>query len=128
MNVYVYQADIYCEACGEAIRKRLTAEGKAPADPDDERTYDSDSYPKGPYPDGGGEADHAQHCGSQGDCLEPLGLEEGYQVGKFLENPLTSDGEYHVRELHREHPSVITKLWLEHYGLEPLPGFRRILS
>lgn len=81
MNVYQYQAALYCEHCGEEIRQRLTAEGKAPANPDDERTYDSDDFPKGPYGDGGGEADCPQHCDSC-DC--------------HLENPLTGDGEVYV--------------------------------
>lgn len=43
MDAYIYNADIYCEECGEAIRTRLTC----PGDPDDERSYDSDKYPKG---------------------------------------------------------------------------------
>ncbi len=43
----------------------------------DETAYDSDDFPKGPYPDGGGEADGPSYCD---DC------------GKFLENDLTDDG------------------------------------
>jgi hypothetical protein len=42
-----------------------------------ESDYDSDDLPKGPYADGGGEADTPQHCD---DCR------------RFLENPLTGDG------------------------------------
>ncbi len=44
---------------------------------------DSEQWPQGPYPDGGGEADCPQHC----DCC-----------GAFLENPLTDDGDSYVRE------------------------------
>ena len=77
MNAYIYQADIYCEDCGEKIREELNKSGKAPSDPSDEYTYDSDEYPKGPYPDGGGEADCEQICGA---CNEPL------------DNPLTDYG------------------------------------
>lgn len=82
MDVYIYQADIYSAEAGEAIRARLTAEGKAPADINDESSYDSDAFPKGPYPNGGGEADTPQHCDD---------------TGEFLENPLTPVGDAYVR-------------------------------
>lgn len=83
MDVYLYSAALYCADCGEKIRADLTAKGKAPEGPDDEHTYDSDAFPKGPYADGGGEADTPQHCDG---------------CGVFLENPLTSDGEVYVCE------------------------------
>ena len=83
MNVYQYQAALYCEHCGEEIRQLLTAEGKAPANPDDECTYDSDYFPKGPYPDGGGNADCPQHCDS---------------CHCHLENPLTAEGNHYTKE------------------------------
>lgn len=81
MNAYVYQSALYCEECISEIKLDLPVpEG---CDPDDERTYDSEDYPKGPYPDGGGEADSPQHC-------------DGCQL--FLENPLTRDGAEYVAE------------------------------
>ena len=83
MRVYIYQADIYSEEAGEAIRTFLASRGKAPLDPANESTYDSADYPKGPYPDGGGEADTPQHCAD---------------TGLFLENPLTEDGSAHVKQ------------------------------
>jgi hypothetical protein len=83
MDAYIYQADIYCEECGEGIREELDKAGQAPRDPEDESSYDSDQYPKGPYAEGGGEADTPQHCAS---------------CGVFLENPLSSDGEDYIRE------------------------------
>ena len=43
---YIYQADVWCDDCGRAICKRLKRAGKAPADPDDEWTFDSDEYPE----------------------------------------------------------------------------------
>ena len=85
MNVYVYQAALLCEDCGEATREQLT-EGQRRAgppwpdwwlDPNDEQSYDSDDYPKGPYDDGGGESDTPGHCD---------------QCSMFLENPLTTEG------------------------------------
>ena len=43
---YIYLADVWCDDCGRAICKRLKREGNAPANPDDEWTFDSDEYPK----------------------------------------------------------------------------------
>ena len=83
MNVYIYQAALLCEDCGKVQCQALIDAGKAPANPDDEYTYDTDDYPKGPYGDGGGEADCAQHCD---------------HCNTFLENPLTSHGAENVAE------------------------------
>jgi hypothetical protein len=76
MDVYVYQAALVCDDCGEAAKEACDANG-------DENTGDSDDYPQGPVADGGGEADCPQHCD---------------HCGVFLENPLTSDGMEYVRE------------------------------
>ena len=76
MNVYVYQAALLCEDCGVQTRNKLIHEGNGP-DCDDEQTYDSNDYPKGPYQDGGGESDTPNHCD---------------MCHAFLENPLTTDG------------------------------------
>jgi hypothetical protein len=71
MIVYVYRADLYCEACADRIKRKLTpSEG-------------SERYPQACYAAGGGEADTPQHCG---------------QCGVFLENPLTRDGLDYVAE------------------------------
>lgn len=83
MDVYMFQAALLCKWCGEQARKQLTDAGKAPTDPDDESSYDSDQFPKGPYSNGGGEADSPQHCD---------------MCALFLENPLTPDGDAYVRE------------------------------
>ena len=112
MNVYIYQADLLCEECGAEVRKDREAEGFV-IDWDDESSYDSDDYPKGPYPDGGGEADCPQHCGN---------------CHGFLENQLTSDGEDYVREavtrnwgtsgITSGNSGVISE-WVEFYGIRP---------
>jgi hypothetical protein len=88
LNAYIYCAALLCEPCGEAVIKELTQDGEAPADPSDESSYDSDQFPKGPYPDGGGEADTPQHCD---------------HCGEFLDNALTGDGETYVRDAFREY-------------------------
>ena len=108
-DAYIYRADLHCSKCGEKIREDLTAKGEAPEEPEDEYTYDSDDFPKGPYPDGGGEADCPQHCGT---------------CGCFLGNPLTGDGEEYVREVLREAKedgkplSPIEEMWAKFYKID----------
>lgn len=70
MKAYVYRAALHCESCGEAIKTRLDATRAPHIDPDNESSYDSDEYPKGPYDNGGGEADYAAHCDSCGVALD----------------------------------------------------------
>lgn len=117
MDAYIYNAEIFCEDCGEKIREDLTAAGKAPANPDDEHTYDSSEYPKGPISDGGGESDCVQHCGCGPDCINAIELDDGTKVGVLLENPLTSDGVEQLKESIRADPdNEVIKLWIEHYA------------
>ena len=104
MNVYMYQAALYCEHCGEEIRQRLMADGKAPANPEDEYTYYSDDFPKGPYPDGGGEADCPQHCDSCHCFLENEATPDGrnYIKESILDNLCSGDGDDEVIQIWRE--------------------------
>ena len=75
MNAYLFRAALICEDCCVKAKKEIClSEG---CDPENESSWDSDDYPKGPYSDGGGEADCPQHC-------------DHCQI--FLENPLTADG------------------------------------
>lgn len=106
MNVFMYRAALYCEPCGEAI---AAVTPKPPGfDSSKESTWDSDDYPKGPYGEGGGEADTAQHCDA---------------CGLFLENPLTAEGRRHVLEALREHfadgrgSADVLRTWVRHYGI-----------
>jgi hypothetical protein len=105
MDAYVYQAALWCGPC---IRQMLLDEALVEADFDhsdhdpahalqsalkvrgykEEADYDSDELPKGPYLDGGGQADTPQHCDA---------------CGTFLENPLTPDGYRYVNEAFIEH-------------------------
>lgn len=130
MDAYVYQAALLCEDCGRLQRRTLNqiasdeafgdgyagprvsvADDLAEAlgfDPDDEGSYDSDEYPKGPYPEGGGEADCPQHCD---------------QCGEFLENALTGEGVEYVREAIDEAraagrvDSPALTIWAEFYSV-----------
>jgi len=76
MDAYIYQGDLTCEDCKAKIERQLVKKGATD-------TGDSDDYPQGPYPDGGGEADTAQYCG---------------MCNVFLENPLTNYGSEDVKE------------------------------
>lgn len=67
---YIYQAELLCACCAENVTRDLVRDGQV-------NTGDSDDFPQGPFPDGGGEADCPQHCGV---------------CEAFLENPLTPDG------------------------------------
>ena len=101
MDVYLYQAALYCDDCGKAIRGKLAI--PPGADIDNEHTFDSNDYPKGPYSDGGGEADCPQHCDA---------------CNVFLENSLTGDGVDYVREMLRKRPNGKTaKHWADFYGI-----------
>ena len=117
MNVYIYAADIYCEDCGEDIRKQLTSEGFAPVDPENETAYDSGEFPKGPIPDGGGEADCPQHCGAADDCINAIEFPEGNKIGTWLENELTTDGVDYVREAIQK-GGEMAEMWAEWYREE----------
>lgn len=77
MNAFIYQAALHCPACIASVKAILDGSNQKPANVDDETTFDSDNYPKGPVADGGGESDSFQHCDS---------------CGEFLGNSLTTDG------------------------------------
>lgn len=110
MDVYVFQAALYCEDCGQRLEDELAARGT-------EDTGDSDDFPQGPCPDGGGEADAPQHCDNGPDCInaEPG---DGGAVGALLENPLTHEGQGYVEAAVTERPgSVVVRRWADFYGI-----------
>ena len=102
--MYVYQADILCNDCGERVRKQLTERSEAPADPNAENTYDSDQFPKGPYDDSE-ESDTPVHCSS---------------CHVFLKNQLTQAGYAYVAETLGDTDSgdlsEIEQTWADFYG------------
>lgn len=108
---YIYQADVWCDDCGRAICKRLKRDGKAPADPDDEWSFDSDDYPKRAGDDE--ESDTPQHCAAGADCLNAIELPNG-KVG-LLFGELTSDGVQYVKDAIAEGRTEVTDLWQEHF-------------
>lgn len=61
---------------------------------------------------------YACHCGAGADCLNAIVLADGRKIGAFLENPLTTDGVEYVQSAHRDDPSEVTRMWMEHYGID----------
>jgi hypothetical protein len=108
---YIYQADLWCDDCGELIREEITQEGEAPEDPDDECSYESDAFPKGPCPDD--ESDSPSHCAAGEDCLNADVLDDGRKVGAIVSG-LTDEGRRYVLEAD---DSPCVRLWREHFEL-----------
>lgn len=84
MKTYLYRGALYCEHCADRIKGNLRQRSPecVPITSDDESSYDSNDWPKGPFPNGGGEADTPQHCD---------------HCGEFLQNVLTNDGDSWLR-------------------------------
>ena len=106
---YIYRADVYCEHCGKAIRADLKTNGLAPEDELDHYSYDSDDYPKDAQVERE-ESDSPQHCAG---------------CGKFLHNPLTSEGYRYVQEklnatglksIYQGNMSIALKEWASWYS------------
>ena len=107
MQSYIYRAELWCEECAQQIIVKTPQ--TAGLDPSNESSWDSDDYPKGPYPNGGGESDSPQHCAG---------------CGLFLENPLTEDGRRYVREaltLPTSNPAILAQ-WSAFYGIRENPA------
>lgn len=139
----IYDADIYCDDCTDAIKRRLAydlwhsgissecpdgtkvAEFDSLADLDaylrsmDERTYDSDAYPK--WCRDLEESDCPQHCAAGADCLNCIECSDGSDYGYFFGNSLTSEGENYVRETVRDAlindyiDSLAVEFWMPYY-------------
>jgi hypothetical protein len=114
---YIYQADLYCNSCGQEIIDRLTLECKAPEDPENEYSYDSDDFPK--YVDAESEeSDSPQHCGNHEDCLEAETLPNGRKIGALLGTCLTSYGLEYVLDCIKNDPnSEVVAFWKEQFDL-----------
>jgi len=103
--IYIYQADVWCDKCGNALCEQL----EPPEHPEDESSYDSDEYPKaGPDDE---EADCPQHCAAGEDCLDAVTLPSGQKVGAIL-GGLTIEGVDYVRRFGTE----VANLWRQHFG------------
>ena len=104
MRIYMFEADLFCAPCGEAIAATLP-------EPDEwEREHpDSNSHPV-EYDSSEGESDTPDHCGNP-DCQ------------LFLKRPLTEDGYEYVRESIEELKfghgrNKIVQQWANFYEIE----------
>ena len=115
--MYIYQADLWCNDCGKAICRKLKRAGKAPADPDDEWSFDSDDYPK--RTDDNEESDGPQHCAAGKRCLNAITLPSGRKIGALF-GELTPDGLAYVKDAIVEAKEgqgdrEVTDLWQQHF-------------
>lgn len=108
--VYMYQAALWCDSCANEIKGRLTREGKAPEDPDDDTSFDSDEFPKY-VGTTGGESDTPDHCDAGADCLEAEELSDGTKVGALLTEELTTDGAEYVKQAVAEGGLCAVEIW-----------------
>ncbi len=109
-GTYIYQADVWCPTCAKEIAADIQQNypQQVPADPTDERSYDSDDYPKGPFFDE--ESDAPEHCSN---------------CHVFLENPLTTHGQEYMQQMvdealakgRGEEPHI--KEWMDFYDYHP---------
>ncbi len=83
MDGYIFEAAFWCGECTQEIKLDLQTPTFDGFDPDNELSYDSDEWPKGPFDMSLEESDTPEHCD---------------RCGLFLENPLTSYGGDYVRE------------------------------
>ena len=112
--MYIYAAECWCDECGESIKKQILKElDKKASDFDDERAYDSDEFPKGPYDDNEA-SDGPEHCASREDCLNPTIIADE-KYGHFFENDLTEAGIQNLKEMHENQRSEVTEFWVSHY-------------
>ena len=118
--MYIYQADCFCDDCGKVIRVHLNAQGKKPKNVEDERSYDSDVYPKYAGPDDDhGESDTPCHCGKGENCLNAENIPGFGKVGKLLGTNLTQEGVNYVRESMAQRDfetNKVTRFWASRFG------------
>jgi|SRR5580704_7194736 hypothetical protein len=113
---YIYQADVWCNKCGEHIKAELEREGKAPEDPENESSFDSDDYPKH-YDAENEESDGPENC-ADGRCGGTTG---GRSWGTFLQNQLTQEGYRYLKSMLDEHGATLPEFareWAEFYQFE----------
>jgi len=131
-DAYMFQGSLYCEDCGRDIQDTLRKKGKAPENEDNEESFDSDDFPKGPFSGGGGEADSIHHCDSNGECLNAIKLPCGSKIGAWLGNDLTSEGDEWLAGSIREsifkddaHGRQVNRLWRLKYS-DPLSSLNEV--
>jgi hypothetical protein len=91
-DAYIFQVALICADC--VVHMGFTQQQC-------ESSVDSDAIPRGPYSEGGGEADCPKHCD---------------RCGVFLHNPLTPDGEDYVRDAYLNTRGACVAEWRDAYS------------
>src|SRR5215472_11695183 len=123
--MYVYNAELWCDECGESLSGRLTAEGV-------EDTGDSDKFPQSGLE---GESDGPNHCAAGNGCIAALDLTqyglsvdddlhgaETARIGAWLDESLTDYGVEYLQELLDEsngatpYQLALHRFWREAYA------------
>lgn len=106
--MFMYQADLWCDACGEEIVSRVDADGA-------EDTGDTDDYPQS-VSTLDAEGDCPDHCGAGADCLTAEVLADGQRIGALLHHSLTREGVEYVRDAIRE-GGAVASFWGSEFGI-----------
>ena len=104
--MYLYRNDLYCDECAKKLKKNIGICSN-PHQSEDQILYPQQVEPS--------EADSPQHCGSLGRCLNAIDI-NGTEIGAWLENPLTSDGEQYVIDSVLDSDGICKELWKELYA------------
>lgn len=115
---YAYNAEMYCDDCGDQIKAELDARGV-------EGTGDTDDYPQ--WSSGDDPSDSPDHCANRGACLNVIKLGV-HSYGALVTEALTPDGEEYVRrEVWESGPgSVAREIWAEAFNVD-LPYTGRVV-
>ncbi len=121
--MYAYNADTYCDACGDKLRAELDAQCVADED-------DSNGYPQWVR---GEPTDSPDHCASVADCAgESVDLREygasadalvgaeSCVIGELLSDELTDDGADYLREMLTDsrtpYQTALHRFWRESFA------------
>lgn len=125
--MYVYQADLFCDYCGEDMCDSLKDNGI-------EDDGDSGTYPQY-HNEEDSLTDSPNHCASESDCkawedlrfygmsdTDPLRGAEDFIVGELLAEGLTEQGEQYVLDILRACPktpyqAALHVLWVRTYSV-----------
>lgn len=117
---YIYDADTYCDSCGEEIKARILASA---TDEERERFQDEHDYDSGEFPkwmSDDEESDCPQHCACQDDCLEAEVLPDGTRIGALLSTSLTTYGAEYVKTAVAE-GGPVAEFWREQFSWIDFP-------
>ena len=114
---YVFNADYYCNSCGNAIKSSILAEASPIELEDFHRGWgnDADKFPQ--WMNSDEESDGPCHCGSHEDCLEAETLSDGSKIGVLLSTSLTDYGVEYLREMLTENSNPpVAEFWKEQFS------------